>query len=105
MASARRPERTDLAGMHQVGEYGEGFLDVGRGVGAVDPAPGVAAAGRALAHREVHFRGQYDVLPSALECLADDLLALAGGVRGSLTPKPHRMFRRRASWPLAGAGP
>jgi polysaccharide pyruvyl transferase WcaK-like protein len=45
-----------------------------------DPAPRVAAAVRALAHREVHLGGENNVVAAALQRLADDLLALAGGV-------------------------
>jgi hypothetical protein len=93
----RASERPDLPGPDQVREGREGLLDVGRGVRAVDlvqvdpvgpqpaeavlhlredPAPGVAAAIGPIAHLEVHLRCQDDVVATALERLADDLLRL-----------------------------
>jgi hypothetical protein len=94
----RAAEGADLPGVHEVGERGESFLDVGRGVGAVDlvqvdpvgsqppqallglrqdPAPRVAAAVAALAHLKVHLGGQHDLVAAALQRLAGDLLGLA----------------------------
>ena len=44
---------------------------------ADDPAPRIALLVRVLAHRAVDFGGQHDVVATALERLADDLLGLA----------------------------
>ena len=102
---ARREGRgadvADLALPHQIRERGQGLLDVGAGVGAVhlvevdpvgaqpaqrvldrahDPAAGVAAAVRVLAHRVVELGGEHDVVAAAREGLADDLLGLPGAV-------------------------
>ena len=45
-----------------------------------DPAPRVATAVAALAHLEVHLRGEYDVVAAATERLTDDLFGLTVGV-------------------------
>src|SRR4029453_17225178 len=97
----RAAERSDLPLMHEVAQYRERLLDVGGVVSAVDlvevdpvgieapqalldffedPAPRVATAVAALAHLEVHLRGEYDVVPVATKCLTDDLFGLTLGV-------------------------
>ena len=48
--------------------------------GAVDPPPRVALAVRIVAHRAVELGGQHHVVASTLQRIADDLLALPGGV-------------------------
>lgn len=97
----RGADRPDLPGPHEVGERGEGLLDIGVRVGVVDlvkvdvvgpqplqrsldrlddPTPGTAAAVGALAHRSVELGRQHDLVAASLECLSDDLLGLAVAV-------------------------
>jgi hypothetical protein len=57
------------------GQALEALLDPGQ-----DPAPRVAASVGTLAHREVHLRREHDVIASAAQRLADNLLGLAAGV-------------------------
>ena len=95
------PDVADLALLNEIGERAERLVDVGFGVGAVhlvevdpvgtqapqrvldlgdDPAARTAAVVRVLVHRHTELRGQHDIVATALERLADDLLRLAGGV-------------------------
>ena len=104
----RRADRADLAAADQVGQCGEGLLDVGAGVGAVelvevdvvglqatqrvlhggdDPAPRGALlvrvlAGRAAEHRAAELGGEHDLVPAPFQGLADDVLGVAVGVGG-----------------------
>ena len=95
-------EVADLAPVDEIGERAEGLIDVGVGVRAVDlvevdpirvqapqgvldaaddAPPGSASAAGVLAHREADLGREHDIVPPAPgECLADDLLGLAGGV-------------------------
>ena len=91
----------DLALLDEVGQRAEGFLNVGFGVRSVDlvevdpvgaeplegvldlgddPAARAAALVGIVAHRHEELGGEHDVVATALQCLADDLLRLAGGV-------------------------
>jgi hypothetical protein len=45
-----------------------------------DPPPRGAALVGIVAHRHEELRREHDVVAAALECLADDLLGLTGGV-------------------------
>jgi hypothetical protein len=97
----RAAKGAELSLPHQVAEHPQRLLDIGRVVGAVDlvqvdpvgpqprqavldrledPAPRVAAAVGAFAHREVDLGGEHDVVTSTPQRLADDLLGLARGV-------------------------
>ena len=92
-----RADRPDLAAAHQVGQGGQGLVDVGVRVRAVhlvqvdvvglqpaqavldladDPAARVAAHVGILAHLAVRLGGQHHVVPAAAQGLADDLLRL-----------------------------
>ena len=94
----RRAPRPDLAGPHEVGERVDRLLDRRVRVRAVDlvqvdvigaqppqapfdgpadPPPRVAPLVRVRSHPTVELGGQHDVVPSSLQGLADDLLALA----------------------------
>ena len=98
----RVAEVADLALVDEIAERAEGLVDVGGRIRAVDlvevdpvgvqppqrvldaaddPAPGSAPLAGVVAHREADLRRQDDVVALAAgECLADDLLGLAGGV-------------------------
>ena len=98
----RRADVADLALVDEIGERAERLVDVGVRVGAMqlvevdpvgaeppqrvldlvdDPAARGAAAVGVVAHRHPELRRQHDVVAAAAgECLADDLLRLAGGV-------------------------
>ena len=90
-------DRADLAAAHQVGQRGQGLVDVGVRVRAVhlvqvdvvglqaaqavlhladDPAARVAAHVGVLAHRAVRLGGQHHLVAAAAQGLADDLLRL-----------------------------
>ena len=96
-------DRADLAAADQVGQRGEGLLDVGVGIGAVqlvevdvvgpqppqrvldggdDPAPRGPLVVRVLPGRAAELGGEHDVVPAALQRLADHLLGVAVGVGG-----------------------
>lgn len=113
----------DLARAHQVGQYGQCLVDVGGRVGAVylvevdvvgaqppeaaldgpgEPAPGVAAPVRiAVSHpdREVALGRQHDLVASAVNGLADDLLGLAAGVLVGGVDEIDPAVQRRADQP------
>ena len=74
--SVSRVGAVDLVEVDPVGaEAPQRVLDLGD-----DPAARTAAVVGVLAHRHAELGGQHDVVAAALECLADDLLGLAGGV-------------------------
>jgi hypothetical protein len=97
----RAAEGADLSLADKVGERRERLLDVGRRVGPVDlvqvdpvgpqppeavldlpddPAPRVAPAIGAVAHREMHLGGEDDLVAPAPQRLPHDLLGLTCGV-------------------------
>jgi hypothetical protein len=71
-----RVRAVDLVEVDVVGaEPAQRVLDLGD-----DPAPRDPAPVRILTHRAEHLGGEHDVVATAFERLADDLLGLTGGV-------------------------
>ena len=99
----RGADRADLAAADQVGQRGEGFLDVGAGIGAVklvevdvvgpqatqrvlhgdnDPPPRGALVTGVLPDRAAELGGEHNLVPAPFQGLANDVLGVAVGVGG-----------------------
>jgi hypothetical protein len=121
----RGPEGADLAGAHEIRQRPDRLRDVGLGIGAVhlvevdpvrpeptqavldgehDPAARAAAAVRVGAHRRGELRREHDAVAAAGDCLADDLLGLAGGVHIRRLDEVDAGVERRMDDPRAVGG-